>query len=48
VDQVLSKAQGVAENLREQASRLAGERAPTATAHRIAQQLDSPPATRQR
>lgn len=48
VDQVLSEAKGMAANVREQASRLAGGHAPAATAHRIAQTLDGPTTTRRR
>jgi replicative DNA helicase len=48
VDQILNEAQGVAEDLRDQASRLVGEHVSLATAHRITQQLDGSTATRQR
>ncbi|MFL6120742.1 DnaB-like helicase N-terminal domain-containing protein [Actinophytocola sp.] len=48
VDQVLNAAQGVAQDLREQASRLVGEHVRSVTANRIAQQLDGSPAPRQR
>lgn len=47
-DQVLSEAHGVAENLREHASRLVGEHVQPATTHRIAQTLDGAAAHRQR
>jgi replicative DNA helicase len=48
VDQVLNEAQGVAEDLREQATRLVGEHVQPSTVHRIAQQLDGATAPRQR
>jgi hypothetical protein len=47
-DQVLSEAQGVAENLREHASRLVGEHVRPANSSRIVQALDGATAPRQR